>query len=89
MVLMMCSMKKNSRKLCPTYISTMDGTYGPKGTVIDSIKENNLTFDHYYACDPRTNVGCISKELPQTMVLFLLKQEWDVALGPAWDVHVN
>ena len=40
------------KKLCPTYISTMDGTYGTKGTVIDAIKENNLTFDHYYACGP-------------------------------------
>ena len=35
------------KKLCPTYISTMDGTCGTKGTVIDAIKENNLTFDHY------------------------------------------
>lgn len=35
-----------------TYISTVDGTQGTKGFVTDAIRENNLTFDYFYACGP-------------------------------------
>lgn len=52
------------KKLCSTYISTMDGTYGTKGTVIDAIKENNLTFDHYYACGPEPMLDALVKNFP-------------------------
>lgn len=52
------------KKLCPTYISTMDGTCGTKGTVIDAIKENNLTFDHYYACGPEPMLDALVKNFP-------------------------
>lgn len=44
--------KEEFEKLCPTYISTMDGSVGLKGTVIDAIKEYNIEFDKYYACGP-------------------------------------
>lgn len=40
------------RKLCPTYISTMNGSVGVRGTVIDVLKENNIEYDLYYACGP-------------------------------------
>lgn len=34
------------------YITTMDGTYGYKGNVLDVINLKNLYFDYYYTCGP-------------------------------------
>ncbi|MDO4690061.1 MAG: dihydroorotate dehydrogenase electron transfer subunit [Fusobacterium sp.] len=43
-------------KLGKTYISTVDGSYGIKGFITDTIKklqeENSLNFDKYYSCGP-------------------------------------
>lgn len=44
--------QKEFEALCPVYISTMDGSLGIKGTVIDCIKKYGFTYDHYYACGP-------------------------------------
>jgi len=38
--------------LAPTYLATMDGSLGTKGTVLDAIKANNVDYDYYYACGP-------------------------------------
>lgn len=38
---------------CETYIATMDGSYGDKGTVMDAIKEHQITTDFVCACGPR------------------------------------
>ena len=45
-----------------TYISTMDGSYGYKGTVIDVIKKLQLEFDYYYACGPEAMLHALVKE---------------------------
>ena len=37
---------------CNVVIATMDGSYGVKGTVIDAIKEANITCDFTYSCGP-------------------------------------
>lgn len=34
------------------FVATMDGSVGTKGTVVDVIKQANLTFDYYYTCGP-------------------------------------
>lgn len=34
------------------YVTTMDGSYGYKGHVIDVIKLKDLHYDYYYACGP-------------------------------------
>ncbi len=34
------------------YISTMDGSKGVKGTVIDALKEHKLQYDYFYSCGP-------------------------------------
>lgn len=34
------------------YVTTMDGTFGYKGNVLDIIKSKNIQFDYYYACGP-------------------------------------
>lgn len=33
-------------------VATMDGSYGVKGTVMDAIKEKNITCDFTYSCGP-------------------------------------
>lgn len=41
------------RKLgCKVYIATMDGSYGDKGTVLDSIDINNIKVNTILACGP-------------------------------------
>lgn len=50
--------------ICPTYIATMDGSVGVKGTVIDAIIENKLTFDKYYACGPEKMLDALILKYP-------------------------
>ncbi len=38
---------------CNLVVATMDGSYGVKGTVMDAIKEKNITCDYTYSCGPR------------------------------------
>lgn len=52
------------KKICPTYIATMDGTKGTKGNVIDVIKQENLSFDHYYACGPEPMLDALVLTYP-------------------------
>lgn len=51
-------------KLCPTLISTMDGSVGSKGTVVDVINEKNLTMDYYYACGPEKMLDALILAYP-------------------------
>lgn len=51
-------------KICPTYIATMDGSLGTKGTVIDALKEHHLLFDKYYACGPEKMLDALVIEYP-------------------------
>lgn len=44
------------------YISTMDGSYGYHGNVIDLIKSRELNFDYYYACGPEKMLHALIKE---------------------------
>ncbi|MDQ9885135.1 hypothetical protein RFX61_11455, partial [Acinetobacter baumannii] len=37
---------------CNVYVATMDGSYGTKGTVMDAIKENNITTEFVCSCGP-------------------------------------
>ncbi len=56
--------KEEFEKLCPTYIATMDGSVQTKGTVIDAIKENNITFDKYYTCGPERMLDALALAYP-------------------------
>lgn len=58
------------KALCPTFIATLDGSYGYKGNVLDLIKENGLE-GLVYACGPKKmldavennfNYGYVSRE---------------------------
>ena len=44
---------------CNVAIATMDGSYGVKGTVMDAIKEGNITCDFTYSCGPRPMLKAI------------------------------
>jgi dihydroorotate dehydrogenase electron transfer subunit len=46
------------------FVATMDGSKGTKGTVIDAIKENNITFDQYYTCGPEPMLDALVKAYP-------------------------
>lgn len=46
------------------YVSTVDGSYGVKGTVVDVIKENNLEFDQYYSCGSEPMLNALVKNFP-------------------------
>lgn len=43
------------------YIATEDGSTGTKGTVIDAIRENNITGDVIYACGPTPMLRAIKE----------------------------
>lgn len=51
-------------KICPTFIATMDGTVGTKGTVIDALKENQIEFDKYYTCGPEKMLDALVLAYP-------------------------
>lgn len=57
--------KEEFEKLCPTFIATMDGSLGTKGTVIDAIKEKNLEFDKYYTCGPEKMLDNLVLNYPE------------------------
>lgn len=44
------------------YITTMDGSYGFMGNVIELIKEKKIEFDYYYSCGPEKMLEALIKE---------------------------
>lgn len=56
--------KEEFEKLCPTYIATMDGSLGTKGTVLDALKENQIEFDKYYTCGPEKMLDALVMAYP-------------------------
>lgn len=44
------------------FISTMDGSYGYQGNVINLIQSQKLKFDYYYACGPEKMLHALIKE---------------------------
>ena len=43
------------------YVTTMDGSYGYKGNVLDLINLKNLYYDYYYACGPEVMLHALVK----------------------------
>lgn len=46
---------------CNIIIATMDGSYGSKGTVMDAIKEHNISHDFVYSCGPMLMLKAIEQ----------------------------
>ena len=45
-------LKKDFEAVCDTFVASMDGSAGTKGTVMDAIRENSLEADVLCACGP-------------------------------------
>ncbi len=45
-----------------TYVATMDGSLGTKGTALDAIKENNITCDFVLSCGPLPMLKAINNQ---------------------------
>lgn len=56
--------KEEFEDICPTFISTMDGSMGQKGTVVDVLKAQDINFDAYYACGPEKMLDALALYYP-------------------------
>lgn len=64
-----------------TYVATMDGRYGEKGTVIDVIKNNNLQFDIIYSCGPTPMLKAIEASFPEKRGFISLEERMGCGIG--------
>lgn len=53
------------KELGTTYVVTVDGSMGIKGTVIDAIKQEQIQYDQYYSCGPEAMLLALAKEFPR------------------------
>jgi dihydroorotate dehydrogenase electron transfer subunit len=56
--------QKEFEALCPTFIATMDGSLGEKGTVVDVLKAHHFDMDIYYACGPEKMLDALVMSYP-------------------------
>lgn len=55
---------------CNVYVATMDGSYGTKGTVMDAIKENNITTEFVCCCGPVPMLKAIEEKYTRGYMSF-------------------
>lgn len=53
------------KEFSDVFVATMDGTVGTKGTVVDVIQQENLTFENYYTCGPEPMLDALALKYPQ------------------------
>ncbi len=56
--------REKFEELGVVYVATMDGSEGIKGTVIDVINQEGITFDYYYACGPEKMLDALALTYP-------------------------
>ena len=56
--------KEEFEKLCPTYVATMDGSLGTKGTVVDVLQQQLFDMDVYYTCGPEKMLDALVEKYP-------------------------
>lgn len=56
--------QKEFEAICPTLITTMDGSQGIKGTVIDAIEIHHPEMEAYYACGPEKMLDALALKYP-------------------------
>lgn len=69
------------QQLGKTYITTIDGSYGVKGTVIDVIKEKGLGFDVIYSCGPTPMLKAIEATFPDQKGFLSLEERMGCGIG--------
>jgi len=55
---------------CNVYVSTMDGTSGSKGSVMDCIKEHNIKINFVYSCGPMRMLEAINNHYTKGYLSF-------------------
>lgn len=63
------------------FVSTDDGSYGTKGTVIDAIRENAITCDIIFACGPHPMLSGIKSYSEEIKVPAYVSMEERMACG--------
>ncbi|MCD8502478.1 MAG: dihydroorotate dehydrogenase electron transfer subunit [Bacillaceae bacterium] len=63
------------------HVSTIDGSAGTKGTVLDVIKEKSLQFDAIYACGPTVMLKAIEETYPTTDGFLSLEERMACGIG--------
>lgn len=68
-------------KLGPTFVATVDGSYGTKGFVTDVIDRQVLSFDTIYSCGPTPMLKAIEKYAPEKNVYLSLEERMGCGIG--------
>lgn len=71
-------------KLGQTFITTVDGSYGIKGYVIDVLKKNNLKFDKYYSCGPLPMLKALTSMLAEKEGYISLENRMACGIGACY-----
>lgn len=69
------------QELGPTYVVTVDGTYGSKGFVTDVLKDQQLSFDTMYSCGPTPMLKALSTIYADQRVFLSLEERMGCGVG--------
>lgn len=64
-----------------TFVATIDGTFGTKGTVMDIINEQDLPFDTLYTCGPTPMLRAIEEAFHHKKVFLSLEERMGCGIG--------
>lgn len=56
--------KDEFEEICPTFIATMDGSEGEKGTVVDVLNNHDFDMEAYYTCGPEKMLDALALQYP-------------------------
>jgi dihydroorotate dehydrogenase electron transfer subunit len=68
-------------ELGETYVATMDGSHGEKGTVIDIIHNKQLLFETIYSCGPTPMLKAIETAFPDKKGFLSLEERMGCGIG--------
>ncbi|WP_368504011.1 dihydroorotate dehydrogenase electron transfer subunit [Alkalihalophilus sp. As8PL] len=73
--------KEEFSKLGPTYVTTVDGTYGTKGFVTDAIESFNLECDLLYSCGPSPMLRVLNEKYKDQRAYLSLEERMGCGIG--------
>ncbi len=74
-------LKEELTKSSKLYVATDDGSVGTHGTVVDAIKEQNVTCDVMYACGPKPMLKALSAYCLENDIKLYISLEERMACG--------
>ncbi|RZI50785.1 dihydroorotate dehydrogenase electron transfer subunit [Aeribacillus pallidus] len=69
------------KELGDTFVATVDGTFGAKGTVMDIINDQRFTFETLYTCGPTPMLKAIEEAFPHKKVFLSLEERMGCGIG--------